>query len=185
MRSAEKCARLLKHYTAKKSRIDILASAGPLPPGALYILCKASEKPIRPILSDGSLQGLFLKEDKGAVRVKAISKMGIFTNARINKRDILLTIDGQQVHTIEDCEHALENVSRNVVPILTYNAFRKLRSTFLVSSTSKITPSAETNNNSTTIRRSASELYDMGIEVSKFFYDNQIRIPDYSHNVFS
>ena len=174
MGNAEKCAELLKHYATKKARIEILASAGPLPAGALYVLCKAGKKPIRPILDDGSLQGLFLKEEKrGAVRVKTIGQDGIFANARINKRDILLAIDGRKVHTIKDCEHALKNASRNVVPILTYNVFRKLRSTIVVSSTSKILPSTETNDGSILIRRSASELYDMGVEVSQSFFCKQ------------
>lgn len=147
MRSAEKCANLLKYYSEKNRRVEILVSAGPLPPGCMYVLVKASmEKPMQTTLEDGSIQGLFLKEEGGAVRVKDIGQTGIFAHAKIKRRDVIVSIDGHKILTLKDCKNALKMVSREIVPILTYNVFRKARSTFLVSSTSNSAENTKTSN---------------------------------------
>lgn len=114
-----------------------------------------------PILDDGSLQGLFLKEEGGAVRVKDTGETGIFSHAKINKRDVIVTINGHEIRTINDCERALKKVIKDIVPVLTYNVFRKARSTFLVSSTSN---SAE-KSDSIHSWRSITDSYDVGTEL--------------------
>jgi C-terminal processing protease CtpA/Prc len=122
----EKCAQLFKHYIAKTSCLQILASEGQLPPGSQYVLAKADrETRLGTVLKDGSFQGLFLKEDGGVVRVKDIGKTGIFARAKINKRDIIVTINGYGTRTIQDCEMALGMSPNDIVPVLTSNVFRK------------------------------------------------------------
>lgn len=126
------------------------------------MLVKASgEKPIQSTLDDGSFQGLILKEEGGAVRVKDVGKTGIFSHAKINTRDVIVTINGHAVRSIQDCERALKKVIREIVPILTYNVFRKARSTFLVSSTSN---SAE-RSDSIHSHRSITDSYELGTEL--------------------
>ncbi|KAL7475518.1 hypothetical protein ACHAW6_001429 [Cyclotella cf. meneghiniana] len=135
VKNAEKCADLLKYYTAKNSTVEILVSAGSLPPGAVYVLVKAgSVKSLHSALDDGSIQGLFLEEKSGKVRVREIGPVGIFVNSRINKGDVILTIDGRCVSTIYDCKRALKKVTRDLVPVLTYNFFRKARGTLVIAS---------------------------------------------------
>jgi hypothetical protein len=160
--SVEKCAELFKHYIAKTSCLQILASAGPLPPGCQYVLVKANkERPLRTVLNDGSFQGLFLEEEDGAVRAKDVGKTGIFARAKINKRDVVATINGYATRTIKDCEIALRKSTTDIVPVLTFNVFRKARSTLFVSSTSN---SAE-RSDSVHSPRSVTELYEMGKEL--------------------
>ena len=124
----------MKHYAAKGT-LDILASNGPLPSGCTYVLIKADKrkKPIQPILDDGSFQGLFLRgEEGGIVRVYEKSCNGILSHVHINKSDVIIAIDGHEVHNLKECENALEQVCRDVIAIVTYNSLRKLKASFRV-----------------------------------------------------
>jgi membrane-associated protease RseP (regulator of RpoE activity) len=160
--SVDKCSQLLKHYIAKQSSIQILASAGPVPPGCQYVLVKANkERPLRTVLKDGSFQGLFLEEEGGAVRVKDVGKTGIFARAKINKRDVVLTINGYATQTMEDCEMALRKCTNDIVPVLTSNVFRKARSTLFVSSTSNSVERLDLVHSP----RSVTERYELGKEL--------------------
>ncbi|KAL3803511.1 hypothetical protein HJC23_014059 [Cyclotella cryptica] len=165
VKNAEKCAELLKYYTAKNSTVEILASSGPLPPGALYVLVKAGPaRPLRSTLDDGSIQGLFLEEKGDKVRVRKVGHSGIFVNSRINKGDVILTIDGRCVSTISDCQRALKKVARDLVPVLTYNVFRKARGTFMISSSGTEVDDGETERKHDRLStgRDLRDLYEFG-----------------------
>lgn len=158
VRDAQRCCEMLKHYTSKATdkvmEVEIVASAGSRPPGALYVMIKRkltrnndngngiveTDDP-----GDGSFHGLFLEDGSnnnvennndggGRVRVAGFgTKGGIFVGSKINKGDILLSIDGRPIHSIDDCHRALKKVQRSdvkrlLIPVLTYNLFRKLRS---------------------------------------------------------
>jgi calcium/calmodulin-dependent protein kinase I len=148
IRDAARCAEMIKHYTSKKSEAEIVASAGPRPQGARFIMAKKFQgKKVDATLSDGSIQGLFLEEKNGRVRVSEVGKEGIFANTRINRGDAILSMDGRVVNTVEDCKYALEKSSRVLVPVMTYNVFRRFRSSVMVISSrgkeEKVTAKAE------------------------------------------
>lgn len=132
IRDAQRCAEMLRFYAQKASDVEVVASAGTRPAGALYVMVKRDRKG-PPMAStdpgDGSFQGLFLEENEGRVRVAGIGKAGgLLLNSKINKGDILLSLDGRPIHGIDDCRRALRKVTRSLIPVLTYNLFRKFRS---------------------------------------------------------
>jgi len=133
VRAAEQGVRLFKHYLAKGAPLELLMSAGTLPLGCSYALVKANQKLVK---EDGSLQGLFLKEDRKLVRVVDVSSNGLFAGIGINKRDVIMAIDEHEVRTVKGCEKALKQATRDVIPVLTYNVFRKAKSSFLAEKTS-------------------------------------------------
>ncbi|KAL7537450.1 hypothetical protein ACHAXR_007827 [Thalassiosira sp. AJA248-18] len=138
IRDAQRCVDMLKFYTKKGLDVEIVASAGARPPGALYVMVKRenANKPLSPNPGDGSFQGLFLEDNGGRVRVSGFGESGLLIGSKINKGDILLSLDGRPVHSIDDCRRALKKVTRSLIPILTYNLFRKFRSGILVEPTS-------------------------------------------------
>ena len=163
VKCAEKCAQIFKYYATKKSNVEVLASTGHLPAGCKYVLVKA-EEPLKTLLEDdGSLQGLFLKEEGGVVRIKDIGPNGVFAGEKFNIRDVVLRIHGYEIRTVKDCERALKEVSRDIIPVVTYNVFRKARSTFLVSSTCNLAEQPEMSGMHP--RRSVSEMYEFGTQL--------------------
>ena len=170
IRSAKKCAEIFRYYTAKRSGVSILASGGALPTGCTYTLVKKEkQKPMVPaIFGDGSLQGLFLKEERGMVRVQDIGSNGYFSCAKIKKGDFIMAIDGHEVHSVKECEDALEHVSKDVVVIVTYNVLRRVKSSIVVRQASnEAIKSASENSNEPlmAISRVVGDIYEMGNEV--------------------
>ncbi|KAL7529497.1 hypothetical protein ACHAWF_006233, partial [Thalassiosira exigua] len=149
VRDAWRCAETLRHYArsarGRREGMEVVASGGPRPAGARYLMVKRTRQGGRgsdatsPTLPDGSLQGLFLSDDGGKVRVARFGDSGIFVGARVNRGDVLLSIDGRIVESVDDCRRALgkalANSDRTLVPVLTYNPFRKFRSSIVVRAT--------------------------------------------------
>jgi len=122
-------------------------------------------------LDDGSLQGLFLKEGGGVVRVEGIgSDKGLFTKVKINKKDVIMTINGVEVRSIKECEDAIMMQHKsvggdNIIPILTYNVFRKAKSTMVVEATSNSAVEGGGDPSLRVKKRSVSDAYEMGKEL--------------------
>lgn len=144
-------------------------SGGALPPGCAYALVKVdNEQPMMTTLEDGSLQGLFLKENggKGGLLVESIGSNGLFTKVKINKKDVIMAVNGIEVNSIKNCEDAMMQnklLGGDLIPTLTYNVFRKAKSTLVIETTSN---SAVEGNSLKTKKRVISDVYDMGKEVS-------------------
>lgn len=154
VRDAQRCMEMLRFYTSKggTKKMEMVASGGARPPGALYVMVKRNkggndndtktkkDGPLPPLADDpgnGTFQGLILEEKSGGrVRVAGFGEQGgIFLNTRINKGDIILSIDGRTIHSIDDCKRALRKATRLLIPVLTYNSFRKFRSGIVIDST--------------------------------------------------
>ena len=86
IKTPEKCVETFKYFIVKKKRlsIDVLVSMGAMPQGVSRLLVKVDRK--KGSSDDGSLQGLFLEEEGGVVKVKSNSESGMFATAKINKR---------------------------------------------------------------------------------------------------
>ena len=148
-------------------------------------------------LDDGSLQGLFLKEGGGVVRVEGIgSDKGLFTKVKINKKDVIMTINGVEVHSVKECEDAIMMQHKsiggdNIIPILTYNVFRKAKSTMVVEATSNSAVEGGGDPSLKVKKRSVSDAYEMGKEVSGIVYTHflfeqiVILLPSLLHHSFS
>mmetsp|Transcript_8338 Transcript_8338/g.14563 ORF Transcript_8338/g.14563 Transcript_8338/m.14563 type:complete len:426 (-) Transcript_8338:498-1775(-) len=142
IRDAQRCVDMLKFYIKKGVDVEIVASAGARTPGALYVMVKRknAKEPLSSSTStssdDGSFHGLFLEDNEGRVRVSGFGASGMLLGSKINKGDILLSLDGHPIHSIDDCRRALEKVTRLLIPILTYNLFRKFRSGIVVKAAS-------------------------------------------------
>ena len=174
MQSVIKCVEIFKYYTAKRSSASILACGGALPTGCTYVLVKKEkEKPMVPAtLRDGSLQGLFLKVERGVVRVQDIGSNGYFSCVNIKKRDIIMSIDGHEVFSVKECEDALEHVSKDVIAIVTYNLLRRVKSSVKSSLVVKQASNAAIDSASGTVKdplmaisRVVGDIYEMGDEV--------------------
>jgi hypothetical protein len=64
--------------------------------------------------------------------------IGIFAKAKFSKRDVILNIDGHVTNSITDCKQALTKISGGrLVTLLTYNVFRKARSSLFVVASSR------------------------------------------------
>lgn len=155
-------------------------SAGTLPPGCSYALVKVNQKLVKTTLEDGSLQGLFLEEDRKLklVRVVDISSNGLFAGIGINKRDVIMAIDEHEVRTVKGCEEALKQATRDVIPVLTYNVFRKAKSSFLAEKTSnKVATVSACENAGRSVKekkRVFSDVYEIGREVSTSSLRNKL-----------
>mmetsp|Transcript_13688 Transcript_13688/g.29810 ORF Transcript_13688/g.29810 Transcript_13688/m.29810 type:complete len:277 (-) Transcript_13688:1223-2053(-) len=138
IRDVGRCIDMLKYYTKKGSDMEIVASAGARPIGALYVVVKRenTKNPLSFDPGDGSFQGLFLEDIGGRVRVSGFGESGLLLGTNINKGDIILSLDGRPIHCIDDCRRALKKVTRSLILILTYNLFRKFRSGIAVNATS-------------------------------------------------
>lgn len=144
-------------------------SAGTLPLGCMYALAKANQKLINTTLEDGSLQGLFLKDDGEMVRVVDLGSSGLFSGIGINKRDVVIAIAGHEVHTVKECEEALNQATRDVIPVLTYNVLRKAKSSLLADTTSNRAIVSVIKNAGRSVKekkRVFSDVYKIGRKVS-------------------
>ncbi len=169
VKNAQRCVEMLKHYTHKEESVEIVASAGVRPIGARYVLIKMAGNESEPLQTsdDGSLHGLFLEYKRGRVLVSGMASSGLFVSSKINKGDMILSIAGRPIHEISDCDRALKKVSRGLVPILTYNPFRKLRSTIQVNTMrEKGQKRVEKETEEQSPRRTVGELYAFGPTVS-------------------
>ena len=169
IRDAQRCVDMLKFYIKKGVDVDIVASAGARTPGALYVMVKRknAKEPLSSSTStgpdDGSFHGLFLEDNGGRVRVSGFGASGMILGSKINRGDVLLSLDGHPIHSIDDCRRALEKVTRLLIPILTYNLFRKFRSSIMVKAASSLEEKGPERKLSS---RSVEDLYVFGPTVS-------------------
>lgn len=169
IKNAQRCVEMLKHYTLKGTDVDIIASAGSRPAGSLYAMIKrdGNNKPIESP-GDGSFHGLFLEDKGGRVRVSGFGPSGLFVNSKINKGDILLSIGGRPIHEIDDCERAMKKVANGLIPVLTYNIFRKFRSGVVVSTMRQgdENPAEKKITETGAAKRTVGDIYSFGPTVS-------------------
>ncbi|KAL9178277.1 hypothetical protein ACHAXT_001705 [Thalassiosira profunda] len=139
--SACRAAEVLDYFARKYGEVDILASHGERPRGSLYLVAKND----RGILdtadvftgSYSTVDGLELEETEGGrVRVasSAVPLSGVFRGLRLNRGDAIVAVDGVGVSSIDGVRGALIEASRRkhqLLPILTYNVFRRLRTTVM------------------------------------------------------
>jgi len=173
VKNAQRCVEMLKHYTHKEESVEIVASAGVRPNGARYVLIKRDGSDAEPhhTSDDGSLHGLFLENKRGRVLVSGMASSGLFVNSKINKGDMILSIAGRPIHEISDCDRALKKVTRGLIPILTYNPFRKLRSTIQVNTMrEKHQKPVEKETEKHLPRRTVGELYAFGPTIGSGAY---------------
>ena len=81
-----------------------------------------------------------------------------------------MAMNGIEVNSIKDCEDAMmqnELLGGDLIPTLTYNVFRKAKSTLVVGTTSN---SAVEGNSLKMKKRVVSDVYDMGEEVSSVYH---------------
>ena len=149
-------------------------SAGALPPGCSYVLAKVNQKLINTTMEDGSLQGLFLKEDGEMVRVVDLGSNGLFSSIGIHKRDVVIAIGGREIHTVKECEEALNQATRDVIPVLTYNVLRKAKSPLLVETTSNRAVIKNAGRSVKEKKPVFSDVYEIGRKVSNSYTVKQI-----------
>ena len=110
----------------------------------MYIVAKNSNKPnaqssnTDPFSGTGTIiNGLELEETAGG-RVRVLSaenaSIGCFSGLRLNKGDCIYTINGTPVKSIIEARGVLKDAADEnhvMIPILTYNVFRRLRTTVM------------------------------------------------------
>jgi C-terminal processing protease CtpA/Prc len=80
---------------------------------------------------DNVIAGLELEQKNGYVRVVTSPMDGFFSKVRLGKNDCIWSIDGVSVNDVEQIRHALKEASGKIVFVLTYNSFRKLKTTVM------------------------------------------------------
>ena len=133
--SVTRCEEMLDYFTEKLGKINLTLSIGYRPKGTTYLIAK---RPKDKDIFDGvdsNINGLQLEEERGGrVRVVGLGP-GFFEGLKFNKGDDIWTIDGKEVYCIDDARTALMAASGAHIPILTYNAFRKVKSAVMNVST--------------------------------------------------
>jgi hypothetical protein len=129
--SVQKAEEMLVHYMDKKGVAKIVASKGGRPRGTKYVLVKNT--PDKSIFNGGDnvIAGLELEQKNGYVRVATSPMDGFFSKVRLGKNDCIWSIDGVSVNDVEQIRHALKEASGKIVFVLTYNSFRKLKTTVM------------------------------------------------------
>lgn len=145
---------MLDYYIEKNGKVDILASNGPRPRGSYYLVakCISNKKnkgnkttvaPLPQSIFSGAtsniIDGIELEETKHTNRVRIASdnpptRTGSFSKLRLNKGDAIYTIDGIPIASIDNVRGALADAAEKnhiLVPILTYNVFRRLKATVM------------------------------------------------------
>lgn len=136
-------------------QVNILASHGDRPRGSSYLIAKL-DKHVDPEIfegTDNTIDGLELEETvEGQVKVvkttttttstststdgnnNNTNTTNTFDNLHLNERDSIYTIDGIPITSISNARSAFINAvqqNHTCVPILTYNAFRRLKATVM------------------------------------------------------
>jgi len=126
--------------------VNILASRGERPRGSSILVARNAARVgggprarggLDDVLGAGDVvDGLELEEEgDGRVRVVANGSGGLFSGLRLRAGDFVLSVDGAPVSSIEGVRAALRDSvqvkGRRLVPILTYNAFRRLKTTVM------------------------------------------------------
>ena len=123
---------------ATTGTVELLVSVGRRPRGCVHLLAGnfsseafSSSEP-EPQDNDshrGSIDGLEVDDSDGRVRVVVPPTAGSFKSLKFNGGDAILSIDGAPVSTIGEARAVLKaRAGGTIVPILTYNCFRKLKS---------------------------------------------------------
>ena len=125
----KKADEMLLHYIDTKGFVKVVASKKDKPRGTKYVLVKNTKD--KSIFEGGSneIDGLELEQKDGYVRVASTPKSGIFSRVRISKGDCIWSINGTTVKDINQIRHELNEASGKIIFILTYNSFRKLKTT--------------------------------------------------------
>lgn len=77
--------------------------------------------------------------------------------------DTIVAINGLRTQTVEDCGHALENAVNDVIVVTTYNIFRRVKTTFVTSSSLKGHQHEQS-------LKHMNAMYEMGDEVSALLF---------------
>eukprot|EP00804_Cyclotella_cryptica_P013925 CCRYP_002443-RB/>CCRYP_002443-RB protein AED:0.14 eAED:0.12 QI:0/0.90/0.83/0.91/0.27/0.16/12/5480/483 len=129
--STKKAEEMLTYYMDKKGVVDIVVSKGGRPRGTRYVLIKNETD--KSIFNGGSnvIDGLKLEEKKGYTRVAEAPTTGFFSKVRLNKGDCIWTINGNIVRDLDQMRHELNQATGKILFILTYNSFRKLKTSMM------------------------------------------------------
>jgi len=165
VRSPADCVEMLKRYTEKNGKVEIVASAAERGGGFSYVMAKNTSKKQRFRGSGLEIDGLKLSElpGGGGIKVTQAATSGFFSSAKVNKGDIILSIDGKKIFSVEDARTSLLRSSRNYVPILTFNLFRRLK-TSVMSDSVRVVKSAVSlmKKPESTEQKKIHECYDVG-----------------------
>ena len=137
--SVQKAEEMLTHYMDKKGMAKIVASKGGRPRGTKYVLVKNTKDKSIFDGGDDVIAELALEQRKGYVRVVDTPQSGFFSKVRLKKSDCIWSVDGQAVHDIDQIRHKLKEASGKIVFLLTYNSFRKLKTTVMANMSRSIT----------------------------------------------
>ena len=87
---------------------------------------------------DDKIDGLQLQDRGGSIRVVGdpAASSGFFSKLKIRRGDYIWYIDGKEIRTIEDARRALIEAKGGLIPIMTYNIFRRLK-TAIITDTSR------------------------------------------------
>lgn len=146
VRSPRECVEMLKKYTDKNGRVDLVVSSGERKAGTAYVMAKNTGKKDRFNGDDMEIDGLKLRvittDISTCIKVAAVPSSGFFSKVKMNKGDVIMSIDGMKIYSVADARKALRRAAKNYIPILTYNAFRKLKST-VMSDTARVVKEGE------------------------------------------
>lgn len=143
MASVDKAEEMLIHYMDKKGVAKILAGKGRRPRGTKYVLVKMAKDPSIFDGSDGVIAGMQCEQHDGYVRVLSPPEKGPFHNVRISKNDCIWAINGVAVTTLREIREQLKMATGKIICILTYNSFRKLKTTIMSHTTATRTTGSD------------------------------------------
>mmetsp|Transcript_6064 Transcript_6064/g.11062 ORF Transcript_6064/g.11062 Transcript_6064/m.11062 type:complete len:554 (-) Transcript_6064:486-2147(-) len=144
LRSPRRCLEMVDIYMKKRGACDILVSLGGRSRGTTYVMTKNVKD--RSIFSEEAsrdpsvIDELVLEQKKDSIRVLNDPSLtsGFFSKHPVRKGDYIWAIDGKEIRTIDDARKALMGAKGALIPILTYNSFRKLRTTVMADTTREI-----------------------------------------------
>lgn len=127
IRDAERCVEMMNYYASRRADVRIVASTGPRPRGSSYVMAKRKNtnmlgEALPPTSPYGSFHGLVLEEHFGCVCISGFRKSGLLLDSRIKKGDILLSLDGCPLNSIDDYQRALGSATHLLVYLLIYRA---------------------------------------------------------------
>eukprot|EP00956_Cyclotella_meneghiniana_P016778 scaffold26777_cov50-Cyclotella_meneghiniana.AAC.2 len=129
--SVDKANEMLTYYMEKKGAAKIMAGKGRRPRGTKYVLVKMTKDTSIFDGSNGVIAGMECEQRDGYVRVLSPPTSGFFHNVRISKNDCIWAINGVAVTTLNEIREQLKMATGKIVCILTYNSFRKLKTTIM------------------------------------------------------
>mmetsp|Transcript_37179 Transcript_37179/g.79315 ORF Transcript_37179/g.79315 Transcript_37179/m.79315 type:complete len:685 (+) Transcript_37179:155-2209(+) len=145
---ASQAMQLIEKSLKKYGKVNLLCSLGTRPKGSSYVIGKMSitgkgEAPqsIEKDSFSGTgnvIDGLELEEMNGLVKIVANNSTSgsVFSGIHLNGGDRLYAVDGKPIDSIDDVRRALIKAAEEshvMVPMLTYNLFRRLKTAVMCS----------------------------------------------------